>query len=400
MKNLLLVCGLGLLINLANAQLTPEITSWIINTTGDTGYNGIPTNVQAVQYSDDNVYVSSTCIPGYDIGPWMNNPNTPANQNFVFKITRHPLENTGTPTNVGLGHVGVWTNGVSIFNPKDGMSYNNQGIWNRNALYYEGISFDDCLGHPAPNGEYHHHVNPTCLYDDTDSTQHSPIIGFAFDGFPVYGAYAFANADGTGEITRMRSSFVLSTNTTRVNGPTVNATYPAGCFVEDYVFTSGAGDLDEHNGRYCITPEYPNGTYAYFVTLDETLYPVYPFVLGKTYYGIVQPGNTGPGSGHNTITEQVMTYLPTATKDPRATIDFQCFPNPSAGFITVFIESYNHHNLEVQVSTALGEIVFTQKNIQPAVSHTFNLDFLPAGLYYITLRNESGRTTSVLIITS
>jgi hypothetical protein len=54
-----------------------------------------PSNVQLVQYSDDNVYVSSTCIPGYDIGPWNGNPNTPANQNFVFKITRHPLQNTG-----------------------------------------------------------------------------------------------------------------------------------------------------------------------------------------------------------------------------------------------------------------------------------------------------------------
>ena len=53
----------------AHAQLTPEITSWIVNTRGETGYNGILTNVQQVQYSDSNVYVSCTCIPGYDIGP-------------------------------------------------------------------------------------------------------------------------------------------------------------------------------------------------------------------------------------------------------------------------------------------------------------------------------------------
>ncbi|HEX3079096.1 MAG TPA: YHYH protein, partial [Puia sp.] len=285
----------------ARAQLTPEITSWILNITGATGYAGIPSNVQQVQYSADNVYVSATCIPGYDIGPWQGNPNIPANQNFVFKITRNPVENTGVAIVTGLGHIGVWSNGVSIYNPKDGMSYNNAGVWNRNALYYEGASFDSCLGHPAPNGEYHHHVNPRCLYDDTDSTHHSPIIGYAFDGFPIYGAYAYAATNGTGPIKRMRSSYILSANTTRSNGPDVNGTYPAGCFVEDYIFNSGSGDLDIHNGRFCITPEYPNGIYAYFVTIDETLYPAYPYVIGPAYYGTVQSGNTGPGSGHNII---------------------------------------------------------------------------------------------------
>lgn len=53
--------------HLTNAQITPEISSWILNTTGATGYNNIPSNVQKVQYSDSNVYVSASCIPGYDI---------------------------------------------------------------------------------------------------------------------------------------------------------------------------------------------------------------------------------------------------------------------------------------------------------------------------------------------
>ena len=68
------------------AQTPPEIASWIINTNGQTGYGGILSNVQQVQYSSNNVYVSCTCIPGYDIGPWQANPNTPVNQNFIFKI--------------------------------------------------------------------------------------------------------------------------------------------------------------------------------------------------------------------------------------------------------------------------------------------------------------------------
>ena len=170
---------------------SPELSTWIRNTTGGTGYNGIPSNVQVVQYSTGNVYISCTCIPGYSIGPWTGNPNTPSNQNFVFKITRSPMQNTGNPTTIGLGHTGVWSNGVSVFNVSDAMSYQNQGIWNRNAYYWEGSGFDNCLGHPQQQGEYHHHVSPTCLYNDADSLNHSPVIGYAFDGFPIYGAYAF-----------------------------------------------------------------------------------------------------------------------------------------------------------------------------------------------------------------
>src|SRR4051794_24154425 len=93
----------------ANAETAPDVPSWILNATGKTGYGGIESNVQRVQYSDSSVYVSCTCIPGYDIGPWPGNPNTPKNQNFVFKINRFPQANTGTLTPTPLGHIGVWS---------------------------------------------------------------------------------------------------------------------------------------------------------------------------------------------------------------------------------------------------------------------------------------------------
>jgi hypothetical protein len=69
-------------------------------------------------------------------------------------------------------------------------------------------------------------------------------------------------------------------------GPDVNSTYPLGCFLEDYVWQLVNGDLDEFNGCWTITPEYPSGTYAYFTTVDSNMYPQYPFVFGSTYYGI------------------------------------------------------------------------------------------------------------------
>ena len=381
----------------SRAQLTPEITSWIINNSGATGYNNIPSNIQQVQYSSNNVYVSATCIPGYNIGPWNGNPNTPTNQNFVYKITRNPVQNTGTPKNVGLGHIGVWTNGVSIYNVSDGMSYNSAGVWNRNAYFWEGQSFDNCLGHPAPNGEYHHHVSPDCLYDHTDSLNHSPVIGFAFDGFPVYGGFGFANVNGTGPVKRMKTSYAVSSATTRVNGPAVNSTYPSGCFMEDYIYTSGSGDLDNRNGRFCVTPEYPAGIYAYFITLDDSLNPAFPYTFYKTYYGVVQTGNTGPGSGHNTITETVVTYQ-TGITEIESEINYSLYPNPSSDYLFLFIDSYSENNLRAELINNLGEMIYVQNNVQPAVPYKFDLRNLAEGIYFMNLSNPQSSVTKKVVI--
>lgn len=384
---------------LGHAQLTPEITSWIINTTGETGYSGIETNVQQVQYSDNNVYISCTCIPGYDIGPWPTNPNVPTNQNFVYKITRFPVENTGTLIKTPLGHIGVWSNGVSIFNAMDAFSYNNLGIWNQNAVVVEGISFDECLGHPAPNGEYHHHLNPTCLYDDQDSTVHSPIIGYAFDGFPVYGAFGYKNADGTGGITKMRTSFHERPITERTSlpdgtalsvaqyGPAVSGTYPLGYYLEDFEYIPGSGDLDAHNGRFCITPDYPDGIYAYFVTLDADGNAAFPYTIGTEYYGTVQAGNTGPGSGHNTITESVETYTSIGALDGNE-IDMMIYPNPAADYVNVFIEPAYQNNLNATLTDVTGKVIDTQVNMQPGITYTFDVRGLANGIYFIRLENE------------
>ena len=63
----------------------------------------------------------------------------------------------------------------------------------------------------------------------------------------------------------MRSGYKL---TTTANRPSISD-FPQGFFVEDYVFDD-SGDLDIHNGRFCVTPDYPNGTYAYFTTINPT----------------------------------------------------------------------------------------------------------------------------------
>ncbi len=394
-----------LLVQAATAQLTPEITAWIRNDTGAVGYNNIPSNVQLVQYSASNVYISCTCIPGYSIGPWSGNPNTPSNQNFVFKITRNPVQNTGVATTIGLGHTGVWTNGVSVFNVSDAQSYNNQGVWNRNAEYWEGSGFDNCLGHPQQQGEYHHHVSPKCLYDETDSTHHSPIIGYAFDGFPIYGAYAYTNVNGTGPIKRMRSSYITRNITTRDTlpsgaaagsaGPAVGGMYPLGAFIEDYKYVAGSGDLDDRNGRFCITPDYPQGIYAYFVTIDSNLDPVFPYTPYGSYYGVVQSGNTGPASGHNTVSEATTTY--TAVQNVAPQIKFEITPNLVHDYAYLYFDPISANNITASLYNAQGTLLNTYTYMQPSISYSIDLSAYPAGIYFLRMQTEKQKYVQKIV---
>jgi hypothetical protein len=393
------------------SQITPEITSWQVNTTGQKGYDSILTNVQIVQYSTDNVYISCTCIPGYDIGPWGPDPNIPANQNFVFQITRNPVQNTGTPVAVPLGHDGVWSNGVSIFNASDGMTYNNDNVWHRNAYIFEGNSFDDCLGHPQQTGEYHHHVSPTCLYNMDDSTHHSPIIGYMFDGFPVYGIYGYADTNGTGGIRRMRPSYQLRNITMRdtlpngtaasVAGPAVSASYPLGDFLEDYIYVPGSGDLDEHNGRFCVTPDYPNGIYAYFVTVDSTLTPAYPYTAGPTYYGTVNLADLGPTSGHVTITEATTIYSDTGATAINSinsrNIKFQESPNPTKGYAFIYFDPASENNITGTLYSSSGQLLQTIHNLQPSISYSLDLTKYAAGTYYLHLETPKNSVVQKIV---
>ena len=147
---------------------------------------------------------------------------------------------------------------------------------------------------------YGHVANPKALRialgDNLNSTlqepatkTHSPILGFAYDGNPIYGPFAYQNPlDNSSSITRMTSSYILKTS--RAEGPAI-ATYPLGTFIDDYEYRHRSGLLDENNGRFCVTPEYPNGTYAYFLTIDSTQTPVYPYIVGKNFYSLPVDSN-------------------------------------------------------------------------------------------------------------
>ena len=118
---------------------------------------------------------------------------------------------------------------------------------------------------------------------------HSPIIGFAYDGNPIYGPFGHENPlDSTSSIVRMTSSYSL--NGSRSDGPSLTQ-YPLGTFVNDYTYTHKSGTLDQNNGRFCITPDFPKGTYAYFLTIDSNQVPQYPYILGENFYSLPVDSN-------------------------------------------------------------------------------------------------------------
>ena len=310
--------------------------------------------VQEVYSSSSSVYVRSTGLAGYTMGPWQNGafPNLPVNQKLFYRVPR--TNNVPAAKSVtGGGQIGIFVDGVEMFNSWDAFYWNGSaevgggggtGYWNRDAYVNEGATFDAGNAHQQNTGTYHYHANPIALryllgdhvdYNATTKTysestnppaKHSPILGWVADGFPVYGpdGYSISNDAGSG-IRRMISGYVIrnggygTSNLTAngrstipqwavrlfnvasniVAGPVVSSSYPLGRYMEDNDFLGDHGiapgtntyDLDEYNGRWCVTPEFPNGTYAYFVAIAADGTPVFPYNIGRGYYGSAAGGS-------------------------------------------------------------------------------------------------------------
>lgn len=272
-------------------------------------------------------------------------PNYPTNEHVLY---RFPQTNTipATKTRNGGGAIGYFVDGVAMFNSWDAYYYTNGadtqggangGYWNRDAYVNEGVSFNANNAHQA-GGQHHYHANPPALRyqlgDDVDfnpvtkaytedtntPTKHSPILGWVADGIPIYGPYGYSIATNANSgIRRMISGYVprngqygnenLTTmgrtylpqwavrlygvTSNVMSGPAVSTSYPLGRYMEDNDYLGDLGyapgtntyDLDEYNCRWCVTPEFPKGTYAYFEAIAADGTPVFPYNIGRGYFG-------------------------------------------------------------------------------------------------------------------
>lgn len=223
---------------------------------------------------------------------------------------------------------------------------NGDDVWNRDAYINEGDTFDNAFAHQA-GSNHHYHANAPALrhlvgdsvdYNPADNTyienftkQHSPIIGWFRDGLPLYGPYGYSDPDDPGSLVRRmisgyqkRDGSNGSTNlatTGRISlpqwvvrneggslslpassfGPSVSAAIPIGHYLEDYAYKGDLGltlgsdfDLNEYNVRFCVTPEFPAGTWAYFTNIESDGTPVYPYNIARYYYGT--PSGNSPNA--------------------------------------------------------------------------------------------------------
>ncbi len=281
---------------------------------------------QIVEFGESVGFNTDSCSLGY----WPPGFSCPTDQQKVLLLPINPKVSTKTCNNT-RGIIGLTLNGASIYSWSNGTSYNAQGSWRNIAPKFGVYDLGACSGHALTDGDYHHHSFSSCLQNEIgdNGQSHSPIYGFAADGFPVHGPY-FAegilaqsawvprdyadvnSASGCG-VADVRSCQLVdqydlgkgtiaatsgpttNTNVTSSSGNTFVAT--TGYYFEDYYHNSsitakGGEKLDKHNGH-----NHDNFGYHYHMTVinnNGVLEPVFPYTIGPTFYGELTPeGITG-----------------------------------------------------------------------------------------------------------
>jgi hypothetical protein len=237
-------------------------------------------------------------------------------------------------TGDGIWNRDAWANEAVSFDPAYAhQPQNGQYHYHASPLAIRYLLGDNVLFAGTPDNN-----SPKTYAENTNTTvlKHSPIIGWLNDGLPLYGPYAYSSAqDPTSPVRRMISGYVKrdgTHGTTDLNsagrhtlpawaalaqgrsatlsstqyGPAVSAAYPIGHYIEDYDYLGDQGysqsttnnpggvlfDLDKYNARFCVTPEFPGGTYAYFESILPDGTPYYPYHVGRWFLGAATGGAT------------------------------------------------------------------------------------------------------------
>ena len=243
--------------------------------------------------SDGHSKILGMSYDGYPIyGPWGYNSSGTA----VRQVSSHRLRTTAELPGArpAVNTTGTTTYNVTVSNGEFlfGGSRPNFLSLGRGKTFI--FNQDDA----SNNGEF-------LLFSETDGGWHpSSSIGttsylyelgvtYTLDGSTVtYAAYiAGFNAATQRRIqivvpaTAPDALYIFGYQTSGLGLRTVQSGYILGDLVQDYIYDSSVGTLDEFNGKFAVTPDYPNGTYAYFMTEDSSGNPVYPYVIGRKFYG-------------------------------------------------------------------------------------------------------------------
>lgn len=234
--------------------------------------------------------IYSNGVPDHEPGRFPNrgNPNTISEQKYVYRVTTDPqvAKDTtsvyGQPFGVALNGVPFDPGTAEVWSPhgrrmRMGPPGDNDNTWNYDALSGKiDLGLDKNNAHVQPSGAYHYHGIPTGLVELLTKKNAKPtmtMVGYAADGFPIYSELAYDQPnDPTSKLRKMKPSFQLKEGN-RPGGDHAPAGKYDGTFIQDFEYVKGLGDLDECNGRFGVTPEYPDGTYYYVLTESFPMIP-------------------------------------------------------------------------------------------------------------------------------
>ena len=229
-------------------------------------------NEVRIAIDGDTRVITSNGIPDHKPGQFPNrgNPHTISAQSYTFRMTTKP-QAAPQPVFSGGAWFGVALNGVP-FEPGTGEFWNGDRRWNYEAATgFLNLGLDAHNAHVQPTGAYHYHALPSGLVSNLGGDGKTMrLVGWAADGFPIYSAYGHTDPNNaTSPLKKLRSSYKLKQGQ-RDGGP---GGKHDGTFTADFEFVAGAGDLDATNGRFAVTPEFPQGTYAYHITEEFPFIP-------------------------------------------------------------------------------------------------------------------------------
>ena len=228
----------------------------------------------SVSVSGDKCIFTSNAIPNHNFNDGDSTfVHNVSEQNVTYEVTANPQQ-ASEKTELSLTtDNAVFLNGVKldllaagcygVRNGKIGCNDMEQP-WRFDPMSsLNDFNTDSHNAHTQPDGTYHYHGSPVALFD-SDNAIVSPVIGFAADGFPIFGSYF----DDNGTVRKAKSSYQLRRGRRRaIKGINPGGRYD-GRYRDDYEYVAGSGDLDECNGMTI------NGVYGYFVTES------YPWVMG------------------------------------------------------------------------------------------------------------------------
>jgi hypothetical protein len=277
--------------------------------------------------TDVGYKVIDACFASTGGGGWFPpGPTCPQDQQRVVYLPVTPEVATQT-CYTQVDAIGVYRNGVAMFNWSDAQSFNDEQVWHQLAAKFEVKDLDVCSSHANQSGDYHHHLNPNCLAEQLGDagTSHSPIYGYAADGYPIHGVwqangvkaqscwkvrdYDTPGTTGCGT-SKQRTCLLVDrldpsqgTVAAAAPGPDTDAveiseggdayTVESGYYFEDYYFdatcaAAGGEFLDEHNGH-------DHDAFGYHYHQTESFpYNVGPEYRGRLFPNSVQGCSTSP----------------------------------------------------------------------------------------------------------